>query len=180
MNAWVLLLDAIEGTRTRKLAPSALRKLLKGLGVRQIKTAPPSGDAVFCGVIDARAFGGYVADMIAHHLGARPRTLVLSRDSFTEITDLWPWAGAPNNPEDGQVWFLHRPSSASLAALRAAAAPGERFTLTPSALYHHAPDGFAQSPLVERAERLLNVPAHRRDLDSIARLHAMLAGLRED
>lgn len=180
MNAWVLLLDMIEGTRHRKLAPSALRKSLKGLGVRQIKTAPPSGDAVFCGVIDGRAFGGHVTDMIAQHLGVRPRALVLSRDSFTEITDLWPWAGVPNDPEDGQVWFLHRPSSASPAALRAAAAPGDRLTLTPSALYHHAPEGFAHSPLGGRAARLLDVPVHRRDLDSIARLHALLDGLRED
>jgi uncharacterized protein (DUF1697 family) len=180
VNPWVLLLNPVAGTPQGTLAPTALRGLLKGLGLRQVTTAPPTGDAVFCGVIDGRTFGGHLSDMIKTGFGVHRRALMLSGDSFAEIASGWPWPGVPNNPGAGHIWFLDHPSRASSANLRAAAAPGDHLALTPQALYHHAPAGLAHSPHTARIERLLGVPVHRRDLGGIAGLTALLARLRDD
>ncbi|GGD33623.1 DUF1697 domain-containing protein [Sinisalibacter lacisalsi] len=180
MNAWVLLLDAIGKVESGRLPASALRRLLKGFGLRQVKTFPKSNDAIFCGVIDARAFGSFVEDMIAANHGWRPRALVLSRERFAEIIAARPAAGTTRNSAEAHIWFLHRSSPARSEALRKLAAPGDRLALTEDALYHHAPGGIDRARLAARLEAVLGVRTTLRAPAEVNRIDETLATLRDD
>lgn len=180
MNAWVLLLRGLNVGGRNRLAMAPLRGMLKRLGLRQVRSVLQSGNLVFTGVIDARAFGGIVEDVIAEAHGFRPRALVLSGDSFGEIAAAYPWPEAWGDPTRGHVWFLDRPSETPLAALTRIAAPRERVALTERALYLHAPDGIGRSKLAARAEDLLGVATTARNLATIQRITGLLGALRDD
>ena len=180
MNAWVLLLRGINVGGRNMLPMAQLRRLLKGLGVKQVKTVVNSSNAVFTGVIDARAFGEIVEDVIRAEHGFRPRSLVLSRERFLDIARAYPWPEARQDLTSGHIWFFDQPTATAPGVLREIAAPTERVALGDGGLYLHAPDGIARSKLAERAERLLGVPATARSLNTVARLATLLRGLRED
>lgn len=181
MNAWALLIRGVNVGGYGRLPMADLRALLTTLGARNISTLIQSGNAVFTGVIDARAFGGLIEDEIEIAHGFRPRTLVLSRESYTAIVENYPWPEVRRDPTAGHIWFLGTPPAApDIDALTALAAPGERIALTEGAFYLHAPDGIGQSKLAEKAERLLGVPATARNLNTATRLAEMLAALGKD
>ena len=180
MNGWVLLLRGINVGGRNKLPMADLRALLKGFGVAQIRTVVNSGNVVFAGVIDARAFGEIVEDEIRARHGFRPQSLVLSRERFLEIVERYPWPEARKDPAKGHIWFFDQPVTAPIGPFRELASPTERVALGDGALYLYAPDGIARSKLAEKAERLLGVPATARNLNTVAKLATLLRGLRDD
>lgn len=181
MNAWVLLLRGINVGGHHKLPMSTLKALLATLGVKDIATWIQSGNAVFSGVIDARGFGDLIEDEIQSHLGFRPRALVFSRESFTEIVAAYPWPEARDDPTSGHIWFLSRtPEAPAMATLTKRAAPSERFALSDRAFYLHAPEGIGRSKLAEKVETALGVPATARNLNTATNLIAMLDAMRPD
>lgn len=178
MSAWVLLLRGINVGGAGKLPMADLRDFLTTLGAQNVSTYIQSGNAVFTGEIDPADFAPRLEEAIETHHGFRPRALILSRESFQQIADAFPWPEALETPAQGHIWFLARPPSRpALAALEELASPSERLKLTPQALYLHAPGGIGRSKLAAKAERLLGVPATARNLNSVSKLTALCAAL---
>jgi uncharacterized protein (DUF1697 family) len=174
MNVWVLLLRGINVGGHGALPMAELRALLGRLGPRHVKTYIQSGNIVFSGVIDARSFGEIVEDEIEAHHGFRPRAMVFSVETFTDILNAYPWPEAFDEPKSGHIWFLaERPTAPALKKLAALCAPTERFQLDTWAFYLHAPDGIGRSKLAEKVERLLGVPATARNLNTATSLASM-------
>lgn len=180
MNPWVLLLRGINVGGRNKLQMAPLRATLKRLGLQQVRSVLQSGNVVFTGVIDARAFGAIAEDVIAAEHGVRTRALVLSGDSFAAIAAGYPWPEAWRDPSTGHVWFLDRPSETPLEALKRLAAPRERVALTDAALYLHAPDGIGRSKLAAEAGKRLGAAATARNLATVQRITGLLGALRDD
>lgn len=180
MNPWVLLLRGVNVGGRNILPMASLRAILKNLNVGQVRTILQSGNAVFVGVIDARAFGEVVEEQIEVHHGFRPRAMVLSGESFAQVAESYPWPEAKSDPKTGHIWFLDRATQASLEPLQKLAASSERLALGDTALYLHAPDGIGRSKLAQQAETLLGVPATARNLATVQKITALLAGLHED
>ncbi|GKY87538.1 DUF1697 domain-containing protein [Sinisalibacter aestuarii] len=180
MNAWVLLLRGINVGGNHALRMSDLRALLATLGVRNVASYIQSGNLVFTGVIDARNFGEIVEDEIEAQRGFRPRAMVFSRENFGEIVAAYPWPDAFGDPTSGHIWFLAaRPTAPDMDELGKLAASSERFRLTDSAFYLHAPDGIGRSKLAEKVERHVGVAATARNLNTSLKLREMLEGLGE-
>lgn len=175
MNAWVLLLRGINVGGNNVLPMAELRALLATLGARNISTYIQSGNAVFTGLIDSRGFGALLEDEIQSQMGFRPQALVLSRESFTEILDAYPWPEAKDDPKSGHIWFLtDKPSAPDLKTLGKFASARERFELRDDVFYLHAPDGIGRSKLAEKVERLLGVSATARNLNTSMKVAALL------
>lgn len=178
MSAWVLLLRGINVGGAGKLAMADLRALLATLGAQNVTTYIQSGNAVFTGEIDPADFAPRLEAAIETHHGFRPNALILSGEGFQQIANAFPWPEAWEIPAQGHIWFLASPpGTPDLEELAALASPSERFSVTPQALYLHAPDGIGRSKLAAKIERLLGVPATGRNLGSISKLSALSADL---
>lgn len=160
----VLLLRGVNVGANRALPMADLRAILSDLGLTEIRTHIQSGNAVF------RAPGGLdgLAERVAASIGARfpftPAAMVLPADALTAILSDNPFAEAGR--ADGSkvhIGILAHPVTADPAALRALAAPDERFHLTDAAFYLHAPSGIGRAKLAARAEALLKVPMTMRN-----------------
>lgn len=177
MTGWVMLLRGINVGGTGRLPMDDLKRLLGKLGAKRVRTYIQSGNVVFEGLVDAVVFEVIVADEIEHDHGFRPQVLVIAAEDFREIVAGYPYPDAMDEPKTGHVWFLTRPPVPDQAALAAAATDSERFTLTDTAFYLHAPRGIGTSKLATRVERLLGVPATARNLNTCTRLVKMLEAL---
>lgn len=174
MTDWVMLLRGINVGGTGRLAMADLRALVQKLGGRAVKTYIQSGNLVFSGLVDAKAFEQIVAGEIEAAHGFRPRVLLLAAEDFREIVAGYPWPEALEAPKTGHIWFTAGPSATDPERFAALAAKTERTALAEHALYLHAPEGIGRSPLAARAERLLGVAATARNLATCMKLVDML------
>ncbi len=177
MTVWVMLLRGINVGGHGKLPMADLKTLLEGLGAAHVTTYIQSGNVVFSDAIDAAAFEATVAAEIERAHGFRPRALLIDADSYRELVAAYPYPEARDTPKTGHIWFCAAPPVPEIDKLDALASPTERYQIGPRAFYLHAPDGIGRSKLAERAERLLGVPATARNLNTCAKLVAMLDAL---
>lgn len=176
MTAWVVLLRGINVGGRNPLPMAPLRGLLERLGATDVKSVLQSGNLVFRGAIDGRAFGATVEDEIARQHGFRPRALVLAGEDFRARAEAYPWPEAWDDPKSGHIWFCDGAGARDPAPFVALAAPDERVAPAGAAFYLHAPSGIGRSKLAARAERLLGVPATARNLATTKRIVGLLDG----
>lgn len=147
----ILLLRGVNVSGANKLPMAGFRALLSGLGLGAVATHIQSGNAVFRdpGLPDlADRIGASIADAF----GFRPAIFLYDLDTYRDILAANPYhqAGLADGAKV-HILFLATPAPATeLAALTAFASDGEEVTLTPRALYLHAPNGLGRSALAER------------------------------
>ena len=158
----VLFLRGINVGGHNKLPMADLRKMLNGLGLRDVKTYIQSGNAVFRG---ASIAAEQIAEAIEAQFGFLPQAMVLEAAQLDAVLAANPFAAA--GAEYGatvQIGFLAKPSAlADTGILASIAAADEEFQVTNAAFYLHAPGGTGRSKLAAKAERLLGVPMTMRN-----------------
>lgn len=170
LPVWTLLIRGVNVGGKGRLPMADLRALLTELGAIDPTTFIQSGNAVFSGNLDPAALADRISDGIESRFGFRRHALVLPGAAMVAARDGFPFPPAWESPKTGHVWFLTAPASPDLAAMRALAAPDERFALQDGRFCLHAPNGIGRSKLAEKVERLLGVPATARNLATIRSL----------
>lgn len=152
----ILLLRGVNVSGANKLPMAEFRALLAGLGLGAVATHIQSGNAVFRdpGIADlAERIGAAIAEGFGFH----PAIFLYDLESYRAILQANPYRAL--GQADGakvHILFLASPAEASnLEALSAFATEGEAVTLTPSALYLHAPNGVGRSILAEKIPRFI-------------------------
>ena len=176
MTTFVALLRGINVGGRHIVPMQEFRNLLTELGCLDVRTYIQSGNAVFRSTSDARELESEIRDSVEQHFGFAPRVLVLTADQFLDIIASNPFPDAVAEPRFLHVsFFAEPPGDPDLDTLEASKSKSERFALTDSAFFLHAPDGIARSKLAERVEKCLGVATTGRNWNTVTRLADLVA-----
>ncbi len=176
MNTYIALFRGINVGGSHALPMKELKQVLEKSGCVDVRTYIQSGNVVFSSASsDVARLEKQLAAAVSGSHGFEPRVLVLTPDAFERAVAANPFPEAIENPRSLHLFFLaslpERPDLKSIEALRAKT---ERFALKGRVFYLHTPDGFGDSKLAARAERLLTVEATARNWRTITMLLEMV------
>jgi uncharacterized protein (DUF1697 family) len=180
MHTYVVLLRAVNVGGTGKLPMADLRKLLDGLGFKNIETYIQSGNVVFDAAGSAAKVKAAVTAGLKTLMGAPVEVMVRTHEELSRII-----AGNPFADEAGadgarvHVAFLGGPAAAGAQnALEGIVtkypARRDRFHLAGDVVYLHLPDGAAETKFSGKTlDKAIGVPGTGRNWNTVLKLHAM-------
>ncbi|HEY3625354.1 MAG TPA: DUF1697 domain-containing protein [Terracidiphilus sp.] len=180
MPTYIALLRAVNVGGYGKLSMADFRKLLEGLGFKNVQTYIQSGNAVFDASGSAVKVGAAIAAALQKLTGAPVDVMIRTHDDLTRVIAANPFADeAAAGGARVHVGFLAGQASGGAgAALQAIAekypARRDRYHLAGDHIYFHFPQGagetkFAGKPL----ERAIGVPGTGRNWNTVLKLHQM-------
>lgn len=175
MKTYIALLRGINVGGHHSLPMKDLKIALEKSGCIDVCTYIQSGNVVFRSPLtDGVRFTQQLTAALSRSHGFEPRVLLLTRSEIERAAAANPFAEADANPTSVHLFFLaERPKTPNLASCEAVKAKTERFELKGKILYLHTPDGFGNSKLATRAERLLGVDATARNWRTVTTLLGM-------
>jgi uncharacterized protein (DUF1697 family) len=184
MDTHIALLRGINVSGKNRLPMAVLRTAFESAGCVNVKTYIQSGNVVFNYVPGTVAsLHATIADAILQAVGFCPDMIIIDRDQLLAAIQSNPFADAIDAPASLHFYFLaHSATSPDLLALEQARARSERYQLSDSVFFLHAPDGVARSKLATKVEKLLGVTATARNyrtVTQVAKMAAQVAGLVE-
>ena len=180
MVTYIALLRAVNVGGYGKLSMAEFRKLLEGLGFKNVQTYIQSGNAVFDATGPARKVCAAIVAGLEKLMGARVDVMIRTHDDLTRLIAANPFA--QEAAEDGArvaVSFLAGPASAAAAPAFQAIADKypqhrNRYHLAGEHIYFHFPAGFAENKFAGKAlERAIGFPGTARNWNTVLKLHEM-------
>ena len=152
----VALLRGINVGKAKRIAMADLRKLLEGLGYRDVKTLLNSGNVVFTSSKDdAKTAGPRIEKALESRLGVASRVTVVTGSELAAVVAGDPFAKTATNPSRYLVAFF--PDAAAIKAL----APIVKERWHPEAIatgrrvaYVWCPESILQSPVYTALTRV--------------------------
>ena len=178
MTAFVALLRGINVGGNNMLPMSEFRQLLSTLGCEEVATYIQSGNAVFKHSKTATELSQSISEAVHSKFGFRPSVMVLTDNDFSAVAAANPFMADVSEPKLLHVWFLGEEAvDADTKRLDEVATESEKYSLTDSAFYLHAPDGIGRSKLGAGVERCLGVPATARNWRTVGKIGELLDAL---
>jgi uncharacterized protein (DUF1697 family) len=178
MTAYVALLRGINVGGNNKLPMIDFRELLEEVGCKDVATYIQSGNAVFKHKKTAADLSEKISAAVHANFGFRPSVMVLTASNFADIAAANPFLVDVSEPKHLHVWFLGTEAvDADTDRLDDTATDSEKYLLTDSAFYLHAPDGIGRSKLGAGVERCLGVAATARNWRTVSKIGEMLDAL---
>ena len=171
----IALLRGINVGRAKRIAMADLRKLVEGLGYRDVATLLNSGNVVFTSVRgDARTAGPRIEKELTARLGIAARVTIVGAPELATVVAKNPLAKVATNPSRHLVAFFPDEASAKLLAplLREKWAP-EAIALGSRVAYLWCPESILESPLFLRVSRLMKDGVTTRNWGTVTKLHAL-------
>jgi len=175
MNTFVALLRGINVGGHGRLLMKDLRAILEGLGLTHVRTYLQSGNAVFRSESDdCGRLAEDIGAAIHTQCGWTPDVLVLTREELQAAIDTNPFLAAEDEPKSLHLFFMKTPpKTPDLAKLDALRTASERYKLSGTIFYLHAPDGLARSRLAAQIEKALGVAGTARNWRSVRAVMAL-------
>ena len=180
MNTYIALLRAVNVGGTGKLSMAELRKLLEGLGYKNVQTYIQSGNAVFDATGTAAKVGAAVAAGLEKLTGARVDVIVRTHDELTRLIEANPFAkeAAADGARVAVAFLGGQAGEAAGPALQAIVekypARRDRFHVAGNHIYFHFTDGAGETKLVGKTvDKAIGVPGTGRNWNTVLKLHAM-------
>ena len=172
MTVYIALLRGINVGGHNVLPMKALREILVGLGLAEVKTYIQSGNCVFeTEITDRDALAERIAGQIETSFLFRPSVLILTKEELRAALSGNPFAAIVDDPKSVNLFFLKSPAQCpDLEGLEAARKAGETFQLIGQVFYLYTPNGFHNSKIGARAEQFLGVSATARNLRSATKI----------
>ena len=180
MPTYIALLRAVNLGGYGKLPMADFRKLLEGLGFKNVQTYIQSGNAVFDAPGPPAKVSAAIASGLEKLMGAPVEVILRTHDELTRLIAANPFA--KEAAADGarvHVGFLAGHASAAAGpALQAIAdkypARRDRYHLAGNHIYFHFPDGAGETKFSGRTlDRAVGVPATARNWNTVLKLHEM-------
>lgn len=174
MTTWIALLRGVNVGGKNKLPMADLTAALASDGFSAVKTYIQSGNVVFqasTGTADSIAKS--IGDTVQKRFGFRPHILVLSGAELARAVAENPF---PEGIDIQEGKLLHlfildaRPANIDEDGLNSIKLASESWACRDRFFYLFTPDGFGNSKLATRAERLLGVPATARNWRSVVKI----------
>jgi len=180
MPTYIALLRAVNVGGTGKLPMSDFRKLLEGLGFKNVQTYIQSGNAVFDAPGTAIKVGAALAAGLEKLMGAPVDVILRTHDELTRLIAANPFAReAADDGARVHVGFLTGQANAAAGpALQAIVEKyptrRDRYHLAGNHIYFHFPDGAGETKLTGKAvDRAIGVPGTGRNWNTVLKLHEM-------
>ncbi len=171
-TTYVALLRGINvGGRTLRM--EALRPVIAGMGLQDVRTYIQSGNVLFRsdGAVEAAELERAIADAFGMPVGVLLRTA----DEMAAVSRANPFVGRDGNPRHLHVTFLANEPAGDLAGV---SHPPEEHHLAGREIYLLCPNGYGESKLGNAFfERRLKVAATTRNWATVMRLTEMAAGM---
>lgn len=173
MTRYIALLRGINVGGHHRLAMADLRLLCTSLGWQHTATYKQSGNLNFvsdekeCHILEHQLHSA-----IREHLGMTVPVMVFALQQFTRIAASNPFAGEPDtDPSKLFVTLTTPPVVSSPDWSKIPAGAGERFVITPDAIFLCLPGGYATTKLHNGLfERLLGQPTTTRNWKTVEAL----------
>lgn len=180
MHTYVALLRAVNLAGHGKIAMADFRKLLEGLGFKNVETYIQSGNAVFDAAGSAEEAAAAVAAGLEKLMGAPVGVMIRTHDDLSRVIRENPFAAeAAADGARVHVGFLAgRAGAGAETALQAIVdkypARRDRFYLAGDHVYFHLPDGAAETKFSGKTlDRAVGTPGTARNWNTVLKLHAM-------
>ena len=176
MQTWIALFRGINVGGHNILPMARLKNDLESLNLKNVRTYIQSGNVVFDSTAKtASSLSKRIARRIEERHGFRPQLIILDREHLQTAIESNPFPNAVSDPKTLHFLFLDEPASdADMEALNDAKTSSERYELTDSVFYLHAPDGIGRSKLAANAERHLGVVTTGRNYRTVDKLLSMV------
>jgi uncharacterized protein (DUF1697 family) len=171
----IVLLRGINIGANNRIAMPALRELLTGAGLGDVRTYVQSGNVVLTSDAEPDALGQQCEGLIADAFGLAIPVVVRTRDELADVVRRDPLGAIAESPKRYQVSFLSgTPDPAIVRKLEALTIGDERFTAIGREFYTWHSEGVARSKLwAAIADRRLGVTATARNWTTVTTLLAM-------
>ncbi len=171
MTVYVALFRGINVGGSHSLPMQALRNILGRIGCQDVRTYIQSGNAVFRSSQDATALSNSIKAAINEQFGFAPNVCLLTIDKFRSIIAANPYPDAVDTPKHLHVsFFVGAPNRPDLDTLESLRSSTERYELSASAFYLHAPDGIGRSKLAAKVDKCLGVETTGRNWRTVTKL----------
>lgn len=174
-TTWIALFRGINVGGNNILPMAELRNELAASGFSEVNSYIQSGNVVFrAGTTSRQVLGQRLRDLVQRRWGFSPLVFLLTREDLQSAVEQNPFAEASAEPKTLHFSFLAEPAcDADLDALESLRASSERWKLTDTVFYLHAPEGIGRSKLAARIERVLKVGMTSRNFRTVDKLLAM-------
>lgn len=179
MQTYIAFFRGINVGGKNSLLMKDLVALLKDMGAQNVGTYIQSGNVVFQSAEEAPSqLAGQISAAIKKGHGFEPRVLILRLDELIQAMADNPFPEAETEPNSLHLGFLcSRPEAPDLAKLNILKAATERFHLTDTVFYLHAPGGIGRSKLAASDEKLLGVAMTDRNWRTVGKVREMAEDL---
>ncbi|MFE1922783.1 DUF1697 domain-containing protein [Streptomyces asoensis] len=177
-TTYAALLRGINVGGSRKVPMAALRTLLEGLGLADVRTYLQSGQAVFSvGHGDEESLAAEITAAVEKHFGFAVGVIVRDHAYLEAVADACPFPAAELEAKQLHVTYFSTPVEAGrYAGIDRGAHLPEEFALGDRALYLYAPEGLGRSKLAEQLARprlTKGIVATTRNWNTVVRLVEM-------
>ena len=181
-TVYIVLFRGVGGATQLPTAP--LREALTNAGFRDVATYINSGNAVVVSELNADRVTARIAALVERKFSFTKEILVVNFAEWSRIVGGNPFSEGIAEPTKLHVFVLKsEPAKESVAELAANAVPDtERFVIKGRALYFFTPQGFSQSKLGAKVDKVLKVATTARNWRTVlalAELARTLGGPRE-
>lgn len=149
-----------------------LAAVLEQIGARNVRTYLQSGNAVVqSSAKNLSKLSQRIRAEIKSRRGFEPQVIILGVDEIERAIAQNPFPEADANPSRVHLGFLATsPQDPDLRRLDGLKEPTERFHLTDSVFYLHAPKGIGRSKLAAGAEKILGVTMTLRNWRTVSKI----------
>jgi len=179
MPSYVILLRAVNVGGYGRLAMADFRKILSGLGFKNVETYIQSGNAVVDANVPAEKVRHSVAMALQKHTGASVEVVIRTHGQLDKLIDGNPFALEAVDGTRVHVAFLSSPAAETAGAALEAIVQRyperrERYHLAGDHIYYHFPDGAADTKFSGKAlEKAIGAVGTGRNWNTVLKLHAM-------
>lgn len=169
MNTHIALIRGINVGGHRRLLMKDLRAILERLGLSNVKTYLQSGNVVFQSSSgDTCQLSHDIGKAISESCQFTPEVFVLSLEEWRSDIASNPFPEGECDPTSLHLFFLRsRPDSPDMGKLESLRSANEKFELSGTVFYLHAPDGIGRSKLAANVEKALGVVLTARNWRSV-------------
>jgi len=175
MNTYVALFRGINLVGRNRLPMKELKPVLEKSGCVDVRTYIQSGNVILSSPIaDVEKLSKQLTAAVSKSHGFEPWVLLLTFAELKRAAAGNPFPAADKKPQTVHLFFLaDAPKGHDLKAIEAIKTRTEAFALKGKVFYLYTPDGFGQSKLAARAEKLLGVAATARNWRTVTTLLGM-------
>jgi len=175
MKICIALFRGINVGGKNILPMKELVDILEALGARNVRTYIQSGNAIFqCHEVSFPQISAQIAAEIRKRRGFEPSVLILGLDDLEKAIAENPFPEGEADPSSLHLGFLaSTPANPDLIKLDYLKKESERYRVSESVFYLHAPEGIGRSKLAAGVEKVLGVPMTDRNWNTVCKIREM-------
>lgn len=178
MHSYVAFLRGINIGGKTALPMGELISIFQSFDVENVQTYIRSGNVVFQSKNKLEScFSEKISKAIENYKNFRPTAFILSSTKLNKAIKANPFNDI--NGKYIHFYFIkEEPENNDFNQLHAVKSPTEDFRCIGSVFYLHTPDGFENSKIARKVEKIINLPMTARNLNTVSKVQELVNNYR--